>query len=105
MKNLQLKNLAFTGLVLILSGIFSIGYSQRKSDQPLLKGSGGPKLEYNYPAGKVFKYTTSTKIVEDMDVNGQSMLVNVAISMGCQVKTIEKEAENLKLSLIHISEP
>jgi hypothetical protein len=99
MKNLQLKNLAITGMVLILSGIFSIGYSQRKTDQPLLKGGGGTKLVYNYPAGKVFKYTTNTKIVEDMDVNGQSMLVNVAISMGCQVKAIEKQAENLKIEI------
>jgi hypothetical protein len=99
MKNPQSKNLAITGLILIFSGILSIGYSQVKSDQPLLKGGGGTKLVYNYPAGKVFKYTTNTKILEDMDVNGQSMLVNVAISMGCQVKAIEKLAENLKIEI------
>jgi hypothetical protein len=99
MKNLKIKNLVVTGSILILSGIFSTGYSQRKSDQPLLKGSGGTKLEYNYPAGKTFKYVTSTKIVEDMDVNGQSMLVNVAMSMGCEVKAVGKVAENLKLEI------
>jgi hypothetical protein len=99
MKNLKIKNLVVTGLVLILSLIFSTGYSQRKSDQPLLKGSGGTKLEYNYPVGKTFKYVTDTKIVEDMDVNGQSMLVNVAMSMGCEVKSVGKVAENLKLEI------
>jgi hypothetical protein len=97
MKNLKIKNLVSAGLILILSGIFSIGFSQRKPDQPLLKG--GTKLEYNYPAGKIFKYTTDTKIVEDMDVNGQSMLVNVAISMATEVKAIAKQAENLKLEI------
>jgi len=97
MKNLKMKNLVITGLILIISGIFSTGYSQKKTEATPQKG--GTKLEYNYPAGKVFKYTTNTKIVEDMDVNGQSMLVNVAISMSCQVKAIEKQAEDLKIEI------
>jgi hypothetical protein len=97
MKNLKIKNLVITGLILVLSGIFSIGYSQKKTETAPQKGV--TKLVYNYPAGKVFKYTTNTKIVEDMDVNGQSMLVNVAMSMGTEVKAVGKVAENLKLEI------
>jgi hypothetical protein len=97
MKNLLIKNLAITGLILILSVINSTGYSQKKSDASPSKG--GVKLEYNYTAGTTFKYFTDTKIVEDMDVNGQSMLVNVAINMGCQVKSTGKQGENLKLEI------
>lgn len=99
MKNLQIKNSVATVLILILSGIFSSGYSQIKRDQTLLKGGGGTKLEYNYQTGKLFKYATITKIVQDMDVNGQSMLVNVAINMACEVKAVAKQAENLKLEI------
>lgn len=97
MKNLQLKNLVVTGFILILSGIFTVGYSQRKADQSVLKG--GTKLQYNYPIGKIYKYLTDSKVVEDMDVNGQSMLVNVATSMACEVKAVAKQAENMKLEI------
>jgi hypothetical protein len=97
MKKMQLKNLALAGLILILSGIFSVGYSQRKADQAPVKG--GTKLQYNYPIGKIFKYLTDSKVVEDMDVNGQSMLVNVATSLACEVKAVAKQAENLKLEI------
>jgi hypothetical protein len=97
MKNLLIKNLAITGLILILSVINSTGYSQKKSDASPSKG--GVKLEYNYPAGSTFKYFTDTKIIEDMDINGQSMLVNVSMNMGCEVKSTGKDGGNLKLEI------
>lgn len=97
MKNLNVKNLVVTGLVLILSGVYSFSYSQKKSDQPLQKG--GVKLEYNYPAAKTVKYISDTKVVQDMDVNGQSMLVNISMTLGCQVKSAGKQGENLNLEI------
>lgn len=98
MKNLHFKNLVITGLVLGLSGICTIGYSQKKSDESLQKG--GIKLEYNYPADKYVKYFSDTKVVQDMDVNGQSMLVNVSITLGCEVKSPGKQGENLNLEIM-----
>jgi hypothetical protein len=98
MKNLLIKNLTMQVLILIFSGICFAGFSQKKPDQPTQKD--GVKLEYNYPAGKSFKYVTDTKIVQDMDINGQSMLVNVAIYLGCQVKSAGKEGQNQKLEII-----
>jgi len=92
-----MKNLLVTGFILILSVLFSVGYSQRKTDQSVIKG--GTKLQYNYPIGKTFKYLTDSKVVEDMDVDGQSMQVNVATTLACEVKALAKQAENLKLEI------
>jgi hypothetical protein len=97
MKNLHLLKLALAGFILILSGIFSTGYSQKKSVTP--PPSAGDKIGYNYPEGKTFKYLSDTKIVQNMDVNGQSMLVNISMYMGCQVKSTGKQGENLKLEI------
>lgn len=97
MKNLHVKNFAVSASILLLSGICSIGYSQKKSEAAPVKG--GVKLEYNYPEGKSFKYLSGTKIVQNMDVNGESMLVNISISMGCEVKSAGKIGENLKLEI------
>ena len=54
MKNLHVKNLVISASILLLSGICSLGYSQKKSEAAPVKG--GVKLEYNYPEGKSFKY-------------------------------------------------
>lgn len=97
MKNLHVKNFAVSASILLLSGICSIGYSQKKSEAAPVKG--GVKLEYNYPEGKSYKYLSGTKIVQNMDVNGESMLVNVLISLGCEVKSTGKIGENLKLEI------
>jgi hypothetical protein len=97
MKNLHVKNFAVSASILLLSGICSIGYSQKKSEAAPVKG--GVKLEYNYPEGKSYKYLSGTKIVQKMDVNGESMLVNVLISLGCEVKSTGKIGENLKLEI------
>jgi len=97
MKNLHVKNFAVSASILLLSGICSIGYSQKKSEAAPVKG--GVKLEYNYPEGKSYKYLSGTKIVQTMDVNGESMLVNVLISLGCEVKSTGKIGENLKLEI------
>ncbi|MGA2407224.1 MAG: hypothetical protein ABSF81_10815 [Bacteroidales bacterium] len=93
----------FSGKYLFTSAIFftlftgSTVYSQKKSDVSLPAGS--VKLEYNYPAGKSFKYLSDTKIVQNMDVNGQSMLVNIAMLLGCEVKSAGKQGENLNLEI------
>jgi hypothetical protein len=97
MKNFHLKKIIVTGLILVCSGLISAVYSQKTSASSPQKG--GVKLAYNYPEGKSFKYVTDTKIVQDMDVNGQSMLVNVGMYMACQVKAGGKQGENLKLEI------
>jgi cell division protein YceG involved in septum cleavage len=97
MKNIFFKNLTITVLILVLSGFFYTGYSQKKSAAN--PANSGVKLEYKYPEGKTFKYISDTKVVQDLDVNGQSMLVNIAMYMGCEVKAARKTGDNLNLEI------
>jgi len=39
--------------------------------------SGDVNLSYNYPADKTVRYLTTSKIVQNMDINGQTMQTNV----------------------------
>lgn len=87
----------FNSAIIITLFAGSTVYAQKKSDGAIPKGS--VKLEYNYPADKSFKYVTDTKIVQNMDVNGQSMLVNISMYMGCEIKSAGKQGENLKLEI------
>ena len=87
----------FTAAIIFALFTGSTVFSQKKSDQTLQKG--GVKLEYNYPAAKAVKYLSDTKVVQDMDVNGQSMLVNISMTLGCQIKSTGKQGENLNLEI------
>ncbi|TAL66435.1 MAG: hypothetical protein EPN88_08430 [Bacteroidetes bacterium] len=97
MKHQFVNKLVFTTLVLIISGFCFPGFSQKKSDKSL--PPGGVKLEYNYPADKSFKYVNDSKIVQTMDINGESMLVNVSTFLGCNVKSAGQQGNNLKLEI------
>lgn len=97
MKTLNFKNLVISVLMLLILGISSSIYSQAKTKKSA--DNSGVKLEYNYPEGRTFKYVTDSKIVQDMDVNGQSMLVNVSMYMGCRVKAAGKLSGNLVLEI------
>jgi hypothetical protein len=97
MKSINFKELTLTVLILIFPGICAVGYSQKKSETAPVKG--GIRIVYGYPEGKIFKYFSDSKIVQDMDVNGQSMLVNVSMHMGCEVRAAGKIGENLKLEI------
>jgi hypothetical protein len=96
MKKQLVKNFSHTMITMVLAFICTVGNAQKSTDTP---SKGAVKLEYNYPEGKVFKYLTDSKIVQDMDVNGQSMLVNISIYLGCEVKGAGKAGENLKLEI------
>jgi hypothetical protein len=98
MKRMNFKNFALTVLVLIITGNCSTGFSQKKPETAPEKG--GIKIVYNYPEEKTFKYVSDSKIVQDMDINGQSMLVNVAMYLACEVKSIGKTGENMKLEIM-----
>jgi len=101
MKNVfSVKNLFCLTLIIAFLGSSTL-YAQKKSkskpkEAPVAEGI---KLEYNYPADKSFRYVTDSKIVQDMDINGQSMLVNVAMFMGCDVKSAGKQGNNLKIEV------
>ena len=63
------------------------------------QNSGAVKLSYNYPANTPVKYLSTSKIVQDIDINGQIMSVNVAAILGCTVKSKGMSENNLVLEM------
>jgi hypothetical protein len=61
---------------------------------------GSVKLVYNYPTDSLLKYQTTGKIVQDMDINGQSMLVNISSFMRCGIKSTGLQNDKLTLEVI-----
>jgi hypothetical protein len=53
----------------------------------LSQNTGSVKLAYNYPSGVPVRYLSTSKVVQDMDINGQSMVVNVDVILGCTVRS------------------
>ena len=92
MKNFLRKNLVFTGLLMMFSGICSLLYSQNTG--------GTVKLEYNFPSDKSISYINVSKMVQVMDIQGQSMQNNVSSVLGCSIKSVDKQGKNLKLEVI-----
>ena len=97
MKNLHVKNLVFAGLIVIFSGVWSKGFSQNVSGVSL--SGSAIKLAYNYPSDKDIKYLNTSKVIQDMDINGQSMLVNVTSYFRCNVRSAGRQGENLNLEI------
>jgi len=97
MKNFSTRKFLFASAIIPILFVVPTAYSQSKSNDSQPKGS--LKIAYIYPTDKTFKYFSDSKIVEDMDVNGQSMLVNISINMGCQVKSTGKQGDNLRLEI------
>ena len=95
MRNSFSGKVLFTIISIFILFISSTGYSQQKTDEKLPVGS--IKLEYKYLSDKFIQYVTDTKLIQDMDINGQSMLVNVDSYMKCSVKTSGKHGDNLRL--------
>jgi hypothetical protein len=97
MKNSLGNKLISSCALLIIIAMTTTGYAQKKTKDTLPKGT--VKLEYNYPADKTVKYLNDSKVYQVMDVNGQSMQVNVSSVFGCSVKNVGKQDENLKLEI------
>jgi hypothetical protein len=91
MKNLIRKSLVSAGLVLILSGIYFNALSQNTG--------AAVKLVYNYPVDKAIKYLNNTVMAQIMDMQGQSMQVDVTSAFGCSVRTAGKQDNNLKIEI------
>ena len=73
-------------------------WSQNNSGNMSL--TGPVSLKYNYPGSKSVKYLNTSKMVQTMDINGQSMNVNVNGSFGCTIKASGFQGQNLKLDVV-----
>jgi hypothetical protein len=57
-------------------------------------------LRYNYPGSKQVRYLNTTKVLQTMDINGQSMDVNVNGAFGCTIKAAGLVGNDLKLEVV-----
>ncbi len=102
MKNTMIKLPAFKSVFIFLAiaALFITGeaYSQDKSsDNP---PAGSVLMVYNYPSDNAVLYQTTGKIVQDMDINGQSMLVNISTFLRCGIKSAGLLNDKLTLEVM-----
>jgi hypothetical protein len=62
-------------------------------------GSQPAKLVYNYPLNSPVKYRVVTKVVQDMDINGQSMQNNINSYTGLTLKSLGASGDNFKIEV------
>lgn len=77
--------------------IMTPAFAQDSSAQTPPEGS--IKMVYNYPTDTPMKYRVEGKIVQDMDINGQSMLVNVSTYTGCSIRSAGDQDGNLIIAV------
>jgi hypothetical protein len=77
--------------------IVPTAYSQDNPAQNMPEGA--VKMAYQFLGDKPLSYRTEGKIVQDMDINGQSMLVNISTYAGCTVMPEGNKEGNLVLEV------
>ncbi|MDX9726517.1 MAG: DUF6263 family protein [Bacteroidales bacterium] len=92
MKSRSVRTIVFTALFIIISGLYSVIYSQ--------SGAAELKLAYNYPAGTGVNYMVSTVMAQVMDIQGQTMQNDVYSAFGFSVKGAGNQDANLKLEIV-----
>jgi hypothetical protein len=61
--------------------------------------SGAIKLSYSYPSGNPVRYLSVSNVNQDMDINGQSMVVKVVATLGCSITASGKDGNNQVLDV------
>lgn len=93
LRKLSLKRSLISLAIFVLLVINTVAYSQNQQ-------SGSVKLVYNYPAGKTIKYMSTSKIVQDMDINGQNMQNIISSLSGCSIKSNGPSDGNIRLNIL-----
>ena len=97
MKNLISARLYMAIALIIAFSFTSCLFAQKRPvDSP---NQGSTILTYHFPSDKAVKYLNVSKIVQNMDINGQSMMVNVSSVVGCSIKSTGTMDKNLKLEV------
>ena len=58
------------------------------------------KMEYKYSPDKPISYLNSSTMAMIMDIQGQTMEIDIASALGCTVKSAGKQDNNLKLEIM-----
>jgi len=97
MKNSLKSRKIFTITFFIVSGTILNCYSQQ--DPKNIAAGGSVILEYKYQSENPVSYLSVSKMIQTMDIQGQSMQNNVNSVLGCTIKTVDKQDKNLKLEV------
>lgn len=92
MKTTRINSLRFLAIISITAVFLFPGtlFSQNKD---------AVKLVYDYPANTPVKYMSKSKMVQNMDINGQAMVVKVDALLGCTVVAKGKEGDKQLLEI------
>lgn len=87
-------------LILALS-VCTAANSQKKTDKKAAKitAKEGPTLAYKFTEGKAIKYVNTSKVLQTLDINGQSMDVTVNGIVACTVKSKGIKDANIVLEV------
>lgn len=94
MKKNQLTISSLTALFLITGSFFLLSAQDAGSSSTQTRSI---KPVYIFPAGKQVRYLDKTKIKQTMDIQGQSMSVNIDLAFGCTVEPAGRQGDDLKL--------
>ncbi len=86
-----------SALVAILLTFSQIAFSQKKSLEK--KNIVAPTFKYDYPLNNPVNYTQTSKIIQNMDINGQSMQTTVNSLTGLTIKSNGTTANDINLEV------
>jgi hypothetical protein len=95
---MKTRNHLFVRSLLSLIVVFTlISVTAFSQNNPSASKPG--KLVYNYPLNTPVRYKSTTKVVQDMDINGQSMQTNVISYIGLTLKSAGPSGSNFKITV------
>jgi len=105
-----MKKVFFNTLVLFIAlATCTSAYSQKKADKKTDKkakketakapAKDGPTLSYKFIEGKDVKYLSTTKMIQNLDINGQAMEIFVNDVFGFSVKSKGNKEGNILLEV------
>jgi hypothetical protein len=86
------RSLKATLIIMSIAVSFTVNSQNKPAEN-------GVKLVYKYSGNKSYKYLSVNKIIQSMDVGGQTMDVNVNSVLGCTVKSAGVKDNNLMLEV------
>jgi hypothetical protein len=86
-----LKPVKFS-LQIAIFGLISLNVAYSQNSKPV-------KLVYHFPTDKAVHFLSTSKVLQVMDIQGQSMDVNVSLMLACNVKSVGSQGKNLKVEV------
>jgi hypothetical protein len=97
MKSMQKTIVSVAIMLIVIMAVIPDANAQRRARIRTPKGT--VRLVYNYPENIPLHYKSTTNVIQDMDINGQSMQANVNFYLGCVITGRGNEDNTQKLEI------